>query len=184
MAARGFVLLGKRRAWVAPLLLIPLIRFGPAYATALTAASSWRDTAMDRDSQAAGAVIRGMAKPGDTLFVWGYRPELYVYTGLPAATPFLDSQPLTGVPADRHLTGSEPVDAAGAARRRAGLLLFSPSLHRRRPHALQPPPGDGPLPGASELGRALPRGRPHGGDDHLPADSVTASLRYRYFRLC
>ena len=67
-----------------------------------------RDTAMDRDSRAASALVRRMARPGDTLFVWGFRPEMYVYTGLPAAPRFLDSQPLTGVPADRHLT-STPV---------------------------------------------------------------------------
>ena len=59
--------------------------------------------------------------PGDTLFIWGYRPEIYVYARVPAATLYLDSQPLTGVPADRHLTSSEPVETVEAARRRAGL---------------------------------------------------------------
>jgi hypothetical protein len=80
---------------------------------------------MDRDSRAAAAIIRQTARPGDALFVWGYRPELYVYTGLRAATIYLDSQPLTGVPADRHLTDSTPVDATEARRRRAQLAEFS-----------------------------------------------------------
>jgi hypothetical protein len=43
---------------------------------------------------------------GDRLLVWGYRPDVFVFSGLPAATRFLDSQPLNGVLADRHLTTS------------------------------------------------------------------------------
>jgi hypothetical protein len=39
--------------------------------------------------------------------VWGYRPEIFSRTRMPAGTRFLDSQPLTGVIADRHLTSSE-----------------------------------------------------------------------------
>jgi hypothetical protein len=104
MAARGLVLLGKRKWYALALLAIPLARFGPRYVQLAAGRSAdWRDTAMDRDSRAASAIVRGMANPGDTLFVWGYRPEMYIYTGLPAATRFLDSQPLSGVPADRHL---------------------------------------------------------------------------------
>ncbi|HEY1341767.1 MAG TPA: hypothetical protein VGF59_29850, partial [Bryobacteraceae bacterium] len=139
MAARGFTLLGPRREFVALLLLIPATRFGPSYVTALRG-SEWRDTAMDVDSRAAADLVRRAAQPGDTLFVWGYRPEIYVYTRLPAATIYLDSQPLTGVPADRHLTQSEPVETIEAARRRQeltrsiptyildGLGLFNPRL--------------------------------------------------------
>jgi hypothetical protein len=128
MAARGFTLLGRKRAAaVAVLLLIPLIRFGPPYLTALSGAE-WRDTAMDRDSRAAAALTRQLAQPGDTLFVWGYRPEIYVYTQLPAATMFLDSQPLTGVPADRHLTQSEPVETEAARARRFELARSQPTF--------------------------------------------------------
>jgi hypothetical protein len=139
MAARGFALFGRRRELVALLLLIPASRFGPTYVTALTN-PAWRDIGMDRDSRAAAALTRDLAHPGDTLFVWGYRPELYAYTNLPAATIYLDSQPLTGVPADRHLTQSEPVEVVEAARRREelahsqpafildGLSLFNPRL--------------------------------------------------------
>jgi len=127
LAARGFILLGRKRELVALLLLIPATRFGPSYLAALTN-PEWRDTAMDRDSQAAAAMIRRMAQPGDTLFVWGYRPEIYVYTRLPAATRFIDSQPLTGVPADRHLTQSEPVESEGPRERRAELAASRPTF--------------------------------------------------------
>jgi hypothetical protein len=128
MAARGFTLLGHGRAFVAALLLIPLARFGPTYATALTGAV-WRDTEMDRDSRAAAALIREASRPGDTLFVWGYRPEIYVYARLSAASMFLDSQPLTGVPADRYLTQSAPVEQEEDPRKnRAELAGTRPTI--------------------------------------------------------
>ncbi len=127
MASRGLALMGKRSVLAGLLLLIPLARFAPAYWTALTD-EGWRDTAMDRDSRAAAALTLQLAKPGDTLFVWGYRPEIFVYTQMPAGTIYLDSQPLTGVPADRHLTQSEPVERVEAARRRAALVGTRPSF--------------------------------------------------------
>jgi hypothetical protein len=127
MAARGFALLGPRRELMALLLLIPITRFGPTYLTALLN-PAWRDIGMDRDSRAAADFIRARAHPADTLFVWGYRPELYLYTRLPAATMYLDTQPLTGVPADRHLTQSEPVETEQAAKRRAELTRSHPAF--------------------------------------------------------
>ena len=128
LAARGCTMLGRKgRALVLLLLLIPAARFGPGYFTALHN-REWRDTAMDRDSRAAAALTRQMAKAGDTLFVWGYRPEIYVYTQLPAATMYLDSQPLTGVPADRHLTQSYPVETESARARRAELARSHPTF--------------------------------------------------------
>ena len=127
MAARGLALLNRKAVWVATLLLIPLMRFGPAYLTAIRGAE-WRDTAMDRDSRASAAIVNRMRAPGDTLFVWGYRPELYVYTDLPAATRYLDSQPLTGVPADRHLTQSEPIESEESAKRREKLADSHPTF--------------------------------------------------------
>jgi 4-amino-4-deoxy-L-arabinose transferase-like glycosyltransferase len=36
------------------------------------------------------------------LFIWGYRPEIYFWSGLLPASRFLSSQPLTGVPSDVH----------------------------------------------------------------------------------
>jgi hypothetical protein len=60
--------------------------------------------------------------------VWGYRPEIYVYAHLPAATRFLDSQPLTGVPADRHLTQFTPVETEESRARRAELAASRPTF--------------------------------------------------------
>jgi hypothetical protein len=128
MAARGFTLLTpRRREIVALLLLIPLTRFAPAYFAAATD-STWRDIAMDNQSRAVASLIREQAGPEDTLFVWGYRPEIYVYSRLPAATVWLDSQPLTGVPADRHLKQSESIETEQAARRRTELARSHPSF--------------------------------------------------------
>jgi hypothetical protein len=128
LAARGFAeMRGRRRVVVAALLLIPLARFAPTYFQAARDAG-WRDTAMDRDSRAAARIVSSAAKPGDTLFVWGFRPEIYVYSHLPAATRFLDSQPLTGVPADRHLTQSTPVETVESRSRRAELAASRPTF--------------------------------------------------------
>lgn len=132
--ARGLVLLPRRCAMVlTALLLIPFIRFGPRYA--LLAAHQlrggpipWVDVAMDQDSRAAARLARAWSQPGDTLFVWGFRPELYPYSELPAATRFLDSQPLTGVPADRHLTQSKPYAEALTRANRSELARTSPTL--------------------------------------------------------
>ncbi|MDE3167611.1 MAG: hypothetical protein KGN36_17550 [Acidobacteriota bacterium] len=124
LAARGMALHGRRAACVAALLLVPAARFAPTYVEA--ARGGWRDTAMDADSRAVAAILRREARPGDTLFVWGYRPEIYVYSGLRAASLYLDSQPLTGVPADRHLTDSAPVESVQSRARRAELARTRP----------------------------------------------------------
>jgi len=140
VAARGFTTMGRWWKVAVLLLLLPLGRFGPRYVMLAAGQTNWNDTAMDRDSRAVAALIRREARPGDTLFVWGFRPEMYVYTGLPAASRFLDSQPLTGVPADRHLTESTPLDEGAAQKHRAelagthptflvdGLGLYNPAL--------------------------------------------------------
>jgi hypothetical protein len=126
-ASRGFTLLGRRAVWIAVLLTVPLVRFGPRYVGLASGRTDWADTAMDRDSRAAARFFAPISLSNETLFVWGFRPELYVYTGLPAATRFLDSQPLSGVPADRHLTDSTPVDTAGPRAHRAELARSSPT---------------------------------------------------------
>ena len=116
-----------RRVLVALLLLIPLVRFAPSYWTALRdpagGISRWTATAAPSSD-----FVRASPSLATRLFVWGYRPEIYVYTGLPAGTRFLDSQPLTGVPADRHLTQSEPVETVEAALRRAELSRSRPAF--------------------------------------------------------
>jgi 4-amino-4-deoxy-L-arabinose transferase-like glycosyltransferase len=118
-------------------LLIPIIRFGPRYAilaseTLRGVPHEWSDIAMDRDSRAAATLISRGARPGDTLFVWGYRPDIFVYTKLPAASRFWDSQPLTGVAADRHLVDDRPTlggnAAAWAAANRAELVRSRPDV--------------------------------------------------------
>jgi hypothetical protein len=132
--ARGLALMGRRRAMaVGALLLVPLVRFGPRYALLASDLIArrphvWVDSGMDRDSRRAAQLARQWSAPGDTLFVWGFRPELYVYTGLAAATRFLDSQPLTGVPADRHLTQSQAAESESTRARRAELARTHPSL--------------------------------------------------------
>lgn len=109
MGARGIAIM-KRPAAIAvlALVLIPMVRFGPRYARLLTGDRQWSDIAMMQDSRHAAAILREIASPGDALLVWGYRPDIFVFSGLPAGTRYLDSQPLTGVIADRHLTDPRP----------------------------------------------------------------------------
>ncbi|MDQ2901015.1 MAG: glycosyltransferase family 39 protein [Acidobacteriota bacterium] len=144
LASRGFVVLERKRVALGGLVLLlvaPLIRFGPRYAMlAANPQPEWSDTAMDRDSREAARLVISHSRSGDTLFVWGFRPEIFVYTGLPAATRYLDSQALTGVPADRHLTQSAPVltESTKAAREELarsrptivvdGLSVYNPKL--------------------------------------------------------
>ncbi|MGA3188261.1 MAG: hypothetical protein ABSF22_14240 [Bryobacteraceae bacterium] len=100
-ASRGWSLAMKNKIAVAALcalLAVPFIRFGKGYIT------GWpTDVAMDRDSRAAAEKLRTLSRPGDTLFVWGFRPDIFIDSQLPAGTRFLESQPISGVLADRHL---------------------------------------------------------------------------------
>lgn len=134
LGARGFVLLGKRRALILLLLLIPLIRFGPRYIVLAEdlirgREHNWRDLGLGRDSRMASSQLSALASPqGASLLVWGYRPDIWVYTRLPAGSRFMDSQPLTGVPADRHLTESAPVAPEWAAANRRELTGSRPTL--------------------------------------------------------
>jgi hypothetical protein len=118
---------------LALLLIAPTIRFGSRYATLFAdnlahREPHWSDVALDLDSQNVAARIRALAKPGDTLFVWGYRPDMYVCTRMLPAGRFWDSQPLTGVPADRHLSVSEAVYAGPAAQNRQELVRTRPTF--------------------------------------------------------
>jgi hypothetical protein len=88
--------------------------------------AEWPDTALDRESRAIAARIGR----GRSLFVWGYRPEIYFYCQCPPASSFLSSQPLTGVPADVHLRQSQAVVLEEPVRNR-GLLVYQ--LRSTRP---------------------------------------------------
>ena len=154
LGARGMAIIARDRRLVlgaaaALSVLVPMARFGPRYGMlaidALSGVSRpWTDVAMDRDSQAAARVILDSAKPGDTLFIWGYRPNIVAYTRLPVASRLWDSQAVTGVPADRHLSSDLPVaaDLAAANRRELaatrpefiadGLSFFNPKLDIHR----------------------------------------------------
>ena len=83
---------------------------------------------MDRDSQSAAQIISANAKPGDTLIIWGYRPNIVAYTRMPIDSRLWDSQPLTGVPADRHLSNSAPVAPELAAANRNELVQTHPTF--------------------------------------------------------
>ncbi len=132
--ARGLCLMPKRHALAVLLLLtLPLARFGPRYvslaADLITGQQHrWDDLAMYQGSQEAAQIINSAARPGDSLLVWGYRPDIFVLTRLPAGTRFLDSQPLTGVIADRHLFDSRPAAPELAARNRRRLAAASPTF--------------------------------------------------------
>lgn len=134
-AARGLTFLRMRVAIPLALvaLSVPLIRFGPRYLMLANdlihgRPSAWTDLALDRDSREASRIATSRSKAGATLYVWGYRPEIYVYTRLRPATKFLDCQALTGVPADRHLTQSEPVITVGTHEAREELARSSPDV--------------------------------------------------------
>ena len=111
------------------LLMIPLVRFGPRYAVlakdlAQGRPHQWSDLRMGDDSAAAARLLKD---PSGTLLVWGYRPDVFAYSRLRAGTRFLDSQPLTGVLADRHLTNSTASLPELAAHNRSELIGTRPT---------------------------------------------------------
>ncbi len=72
-----------------------------------------------------GPRTREVNGPTDYLFVWGYRPEIYYFSGLLPASRFLSTQPLTGVPADVHYFSENyhsVVDETTTARARGQLI--------------------------------------------------------------
>lgn len=127
-AARGLGYMRPRWVvWVAvATMAVPMVRFGPKYVTlAMGREAKWADLAMDSDSRAAAALLRGQT---GTLYVWGYRPEIFVYTGLRPASMYLECQALTGVPADRHLGQTHVVLTAGTAEARAAVIAARPDI--------------------------------------------------------
>jgi hypothetical protein len=126
-AARGWA---SARRWHAAalivLLAIPAIRFGPRYVT-LARGETWRDLDIDRASRVASAKLRELVRPGDTLFVWGFRPDIFIDSKLPAGTRFLESQAISGVLADRHLFDNRPVEADFIGANRMELMTTRPT---------------------------------------------------------
>lgn len=57
--------------------------------------------------RAGGPRMRTADGPANYVFVWGYRPEIYFWSGLLPASRYLSTQPLTGVPADVHYFGDD-----------------------------------------------------------------------------
>lgn len=128
-AARGWsAMLRARVACVAlaALLAIPAVRFGPGYVM-LARGERWRDLAIDADSRAAAAKLDAMAQADDTLFVWGFRPDIFIDSRLSAGTRFLESQAISGLLADRHLFSSVAVAPEFVAPNRAELIASKPT---------------------------------------------------------
>jgi len=133
-AGAGWAHLPRRGMAVAALgvaLTVPAVRFGRVNLwLALGIPFSWSDAAMDADSRRVAARVRELTHPAERIFVWGFRPEVYYYAGRIGASRFLESQPLTGVLADRHLARSDPFTTAWAARNRR---LLAEELAASRP---------------------------------------------------
>jgi hypothetical protein len=133
-AARGWGLLADFRFRRIPaaaillpaLLLIPFLRFAPRYVM-LARHESWPDLAIDEDSRDVGRKLQAIARPGDTLFVWGFRPDILIYSGLLAGTRFLESQPISGVLADRHLFSDHAIAPDFTAPNRRELIASHPT---------------------------------------------------------
>lgn len=127
LGARGFTLSSKPVRWlIVALALIPVARFGPRYVTLASdllnhRPHNWTDLALAQDSERVAAVVHT-----GSVFVWGYRPDIYVLTRMPAATAFLDSQPINGVLADRHLKDSRVSATEWARRNRAAVTDAHP----------------------------------------------------------
>jgi hypothetical protein len=134
LAARGVMIPRNtylRASLLAAGLLLPAVRFGPRYGTLLAEdfrgpRHQWLDVAMDSESQDAARLLESSARPGDTVVIWGYRPNVIAYSRLAVGARLWDSQPLTGVPADRHLSDATPVDADWASQNRKELARSSP----------------------------------------------------------
>jgi hypothetical protein len=128
-ASRGWSLVSRNKIAMLALcglLAVPLVRFGKPYIV-LARGGTMSDLAMDRDSRAASERLRALSRPGDTLFVWGFRPDIFIDSGLPAGTRFLESQPISGVLADRHLFSAASIAPEFTAPNVRELLTTSPT---------------------------------------------------------
>lgn len=106
----------KMRVAVLALALIPVVRFAPRDVQ-LALGQKWDDLALFEDSRTIADYLKAQSGPEDTLFVWGYRPDIDALSRLKGGTPFLESQPLNCVFADRHLRESAPMPNLGCEQR-------------------------------------------------------------------
>ena len=146
--ARGVALALKARPKLtvlalALLLLLPGLRFGTRYGRlaldlAAERVSEWTDLTLDQDNQAVARIVGLRARRGDTLLVWGYRPGIYAYAGMRAGAKPMDSQPLTGVPADRHFLISDAITPEWARANRRELALAKPDFFTLAPGGMSP----------------------------------------------
>jgi hypothetical protein len=118
---------------VVGLLAFPVVRFGPRYAQLLRddirqEPHQWSDITMDLESRSAAVSLSAQAQPGDTIFIWGYRPNVVAYSRLPVAAQLWDSQPITTVPADRHLGDATPLDEVWARQNQEKLIQTKPTF--------------------------------------------------------
>jgi len=99
------------------LLLIPVVRFGPRDIQLALGNQNWDDLALFHDSQTIVKYLSEQAKPADTLFVWGYRPDIDALSRMKGGTPYLESQPLDCIFADRHLREFKAMPGLGCEER-------------------------------------------------------------------
>jgi hypothetical protein len=134
IAAHGLRLIPPRLriALLVVVLAVPVLRFGTpqvqiALASLTGQAVPHRDLALYASARDVAAWLNQHASTEDTLLVWGFRPELNALSRLAPGTPFLDSQPLTGVIADRHLVSDVATFPDLAATNRQLLRTTSPT---------------------------------------------------------
>ncbi len=115
-------------------LVIPIVRFGPRYillANDLIAGKPhhWKDLARNQTGWEIAQIVGSIAKNKDTVFIWGYWPNIIAYTRLPIASRFWDAQPLTGIPANQfeNYAGSLTADDQ-AAKNRLEFIRTKPDI--------------------------------------------------------
>jgi 4-amino-4-deoxy-L-arabinose transferase-like glycosyltransferase len=110
----------------------------------------WFHELLNREERIAAAVARGLPDPvaaaesrdieslrrdapDEYLFIWGYRPEIYYWSGLKPASRYLSTQPLTGVPADIHYFGWDYEKLLEDAKTSEARQRLAGELSRARP---------------------------------------------------
>jgi 4-amino-4-deoxy-L-arabinose transferase-like glycosyltransferase len=74
-----------------------------------------------------------VGSPSDYLFVWGYRPEVYYWSGLIPASRFISIQPVTGIPADVQYINGNARSILPETARQAALDLLLRDLEETKP---------------------------------------------------